>query len=331
MSSAGVPVEAGTPSALASRAGRTSRKRSAFISLGWTLRDYAKRVWDNSSEDNVLFLAGGIAFNILLAAVPFFLLLISGVTYLLPFLYRGQVDSSSAVSFFIDRLLPAHEESPTSPIHKLVTDILRTRTSFTIYGAIGFVWFSTRLFGSLRTVLADVFDIENERSIIQGKLFDIQLTIVATLLFVASTALNTYLTVATTRGVQFLGRLGLRHDVMGGLEYWTGRALAFVFIAWMFFSLYKYLPIRRVRWRSAWTAALFTSAMFEAARWIFSAYVRTFNPGSLYTGTLTAIVVIVVWTYYAALIFILGGEVGQVYELRRVRRLQREVFTDERS
>ena len=30
--------------------------------------------------------------------------------------------------------------------------------------------------------------------------------------------------------------------------------------------------------------------------------------------------VVVFWVYYAALIFILGGEVGQVYELRRVRR-----------
>ena len=330
MSSAGVPVDAGTPPPPIPRTTRTSdasRKRPAIISLGWTLRDYAKRVWDNSAEDNVLFLAGGIAFNILLAAVPFFLLLIAGVTYLLPVLYRGQVEPSGAVSFFIDRLLPAHEEAPTSPIHKLVTDILRTRTSFTIYGAIGFIWFSTRLFGSLRTVLAEVFDIEHERGIIQGKLFDIQLTIVATLLFVASTAINTYLSVATRSGVAFLGKLGLRRDVMGGLEYWTGRAIAFLFIAWMFFSLYKYLPVRRVRWRSAWIAALFTSGMFEAARWIFSAYVRTFNPGSLYTGTLTAIVVVVVWTYYAALIFILGGEVGQVYELRRMRRLQREVFT----
>src|SRR4051794_26552776 len=99
---------------------RSSHKRPAIISLGWTLRDYAKRVWDNSSEDNVLFLAGGIAFNILLAAVPFFLLLIAGVTYLLPVLYRGQVEPSYAVSFFIDRLLPAHEEAPDSPIHKLV-------------------------------------------------------------------------------------------------------------------------------------------------------------------------------------------------------------------
>lgn len=327
MSSAGVPVEAGTPSPRASRASERSRKRSVFVSFGWTFRDYAKRVWDNSSEDNVLFLAGGIAFNILLAAVPFFLLLIAGVTYLLPILYRGKVDSSLAVSFFIDRLLPAHQESPTSPIHKFVTDILRTRKSFTIYGAIGFIWFSTRLFGSLRTVLAEVFDIEHERGIIQGKLFDIELTIVATLLFVASTALNTYLSIVTRSGVQFLGRLGLQHSVMGGVEYWTGRALAFVFIAWMFFALYKYLPVRRVRWRSAWIAALFTSGLFEAARWIFSAYVRTFNPGSLYTGTLTAIVIIVFWTYYAALIFILGGEVGQVYELRRKRRLQREVFS----
>jgi membrane protein len=323
---AGAPAEA-TSARPTARSSTGSRGRPAIVSLGWTVRDYAKRVWDNSSEDNVLFLAGGIAFNILLAAVPFFLLLFAGVTYLLPILYRGQVDSSSAVAFFIDRLLPAHAEAADSPIHKFVTDILGARRSFTIYGAIGFIWFSTRLFGSLRTVLADVFDIESERGIIQGKIFDIEITIVATLLFVANTAVNTYVSVATTRGVALLSRLGIRGDVMGGVEYWIGRTLAFVFIALMFFALYKYLPVRRVRWRSAWIAALFTSAMFEAARWIFSAYVRTFNPGSLYTGTLTAIVVVVVWTYYAALIFILGGEVGQVYELRRMRRLQREVFT----
>src|SRR5919198_5542259 len=236
MSGAGVPAEARTPPPTTSRRRGSSRGRPAIVSFGWTMRDYAKRVWDNSGEDNVLFLAGGIAFNILLAAVPFFLLLITGVTYLLPVLYRGTVDSSSAVGFFIDRLLPAHLEDPNSPIHKLVTDILRTRTSFTIVGAIGFVWFSTRLFGSLRTVLAEVFDIENERGIIEGKLFDIKITVIATLLFVASTALNTYVSVATTRGVALLADLGLRRDVMGGLEYWTGRFVAFVFIALMFFA-----------------------------------------------------------------------------------------------
>ena len=40
------------------------------------------------------------------------------------------------------------------------------------------------------------------------------------------------------------------------------------------------------------------------------------------------IVVVVFWVYYAALIFILGGEVGQIFELRRTRKRQREVLSD---
>lgn len=302
-------------------------RRSLLVSLGWTLRDYVKRVWDNSGEDNVLFLAGGIAFNIILAAVPLILLLATGISYLLPHAYPGAAAPNVTVTEFIDRLLPSHAETPDNPLHKIIADLLRTRGSVGLYSAIGFIWFSTRLFGSLRTVLADVFDIEAERGIIEGKVFDIKITVVATLLFVASSAVSAYITLATSRGTAALVTLGLRRDVMGGLEYTIGRVLAFVFLALMFFALYKYLPIRRVRTRTAWIASLFTSFCFEAARAVFTIYVRTFNPGSLYTGTLTALIVVVVWFYYAALIFILGGEVGQVFELRRMRKLQREVFT----
>jgi membrane protein len=304
-------------------------KRPVLVALGWTLRDYIKRVWDNSGEDNVLFLAGGIAFNLILAAVPFVLLLAAGVTYLLPLVVRSvEVNSTQTVFDFIDRLMPAHDHGDNSSLDKLVADLLATRSSVTLYSAIGFVWFSTRLFGSLRTVLANVFDIESERGIIAGKIFDVQITVVATLLFVASVTVSTYVMLATRRGARALVMIGLRRDVMGGVEYWIGRGLAFGFIAMMFFALYKFLPVRRVRTRTAWVAAAFTSLAFEAARTAFSYYVTTFNPASLYTTTLAAIVIVIVWFYYAALIVSLGGEVGQVYELRRVRRLQREVFTD---
>jgi membrane protein len=177
-------------------------------------------------------------------------------------------------------------------------------------------------------VLASVFDIEAERGIIAGKIFDIKITVVSTVLFVANLVVSTYVMLATKNGAAVLVSVGLRKDVMGGVEYWIGRALAFSFVALMFFALYKYLPIRRVRAKTAWVAALFASISFELARTAFSYYTSTFNPASLYTGAIAGIIVVVVWVYYAALIFILGGEVGQVYELRRVRRLQREVFTD---
>jgi membrane protein len=285
-------------------------------------------VWDNSGEDNVLFLAGGIAFNLILAAVPFILLLATGVTLLLPYFVRNpSADSTSQVLAFIDRLMPAHSHGPSSPLDKLLIDIVRTRGSVSIYAAIGFVWFSTRLFGSLRTVLASVFDIESERGIIAGKIFDIKITVVSTLLFVANLFVSTYVMLGTHSGASVLVTLGLRQDVMGSVEYWIGRLLAFTFVALMFFALYKYLPVRRVRTKTAWVASAFTSIAFEVARTAFSYYTATFNPASLYTGTLAAIIVIVVWVYYASLIFILGGEVGQVFELRRMRKRQREVFS----
>jgi len=304
-------------------------KRSALRSFGWTLRDYAVRVWDNSGEDNVLFLAGGIAFNIILAAVPFVLLIVTVATYVLPLTEGIHLHSpTEVVAQFLDDLLPSHTEDPNSPIQVLLFQILNTRNAVGVYSAIGFVWFSTRLFGSLRTVLASVFDIEADRGIIQGKIFDVEITVVGTLLFVASMAVTTYISMATAGGGRVLVTLGLRRDVMGGVETLVGRVVAFALLALMFFALYRYLPVRRVRASTAWVAALFTSGMFEAARIIFAAYSAAFKPGSFYTGTLTAIVVIVVWFYYAALVFILGGEIGQVYELRRIRALQREVFTE---
>jgi membrane protein len=302
-----------------------TERRPWWVSIGWTSFDYLKRIWDNSSEDNVLFLAGGIAFNILLAAIPFFLLLIAGLTYLGPAITR--VDSSVAIHQFIDRLLPLQAAEGVTTAHRMADDIMKTRGSVTLYSALIFTWLSTRLFGSLRTALADVFDIENERSILQGKIFDIEITVVATVLFVASTIVSSYLALGTTRGLNVLLELGLRKDVMSGLEYWIGRGLAFVFITMMFFALYKYLPIRKVRTRTALLAAVFAGVLFEVAKLVFKVVIVSLNPESIYSGTIAAVIIIVVWVYYAALVFLIGGEVGQVYELRRTRRLQREVFT----
>ena len=303
---------------------RVSR-RPWFVSFGWTFRDYLKRVWDNSGEDNVLFLAGGIAFNILLAAVPFVLLLVWFLTYLLN---KSSANANEVVIHYIDRLLPAHAESATAPEHTLLTGMLNSHTKLPIWSSIGFIWFSTRLFGSLRTVLASVFDIENERSIIAGKIFDIEMTVLSTVLITANTLISTYVLLATNNSVQLLEDLGIRKDVMGQAKAWGSHFVASLILATMFFALYKFLPVRRVRTKTAWVAAGFTTVMFELAKFAFASYAANFKPASLYSGSVATIVLVVFWVYYAALIFILGGEVGQVYELRRTRKRQREAFLD---
>ncbi len=300
-------------------------QRSLVARVGWTLRDFTRRVWDNAGEDNIFFLAGGIAFNLLLAAVPFVLLLVAGFGYILN---HSSAVSVREVSAIVTRLLPPGVTAGDVPVQSFLEDVVSARGAVGLYSAILFVWFSTRLFGSLRSVLGEVFDVETDRGIVAGKIFDIQVTVLSTLLVVGYAALSAYLAFATSRGAALLTELGVRGDVMGGLEYTVGRVFAFLFIVAMFFALYKTLPNRRVRWQTALIAAAFTSSLFEVARNLFTSYVQSFDPASIYTGTLTALVVIVFWVYYASMLFVLGGEVAQVYELRRVRRMQREVFED---
>ena len=293
--------------------------RSFVHRLWWAVKDYARRLWDVAGEDNISFLAGGIAFNLLLAAVPFTLLLLSGLGYVLN---QSAEQSSSTVWAFIDNLMPPHAETGDVKLHKLLDGVIKARGSVGLFGAIAFIWFSTRLFGTLRSVLGEVFDIEQGLDFIKGKLFDIKITVVSTVLFVVYAVLSAYLKIATNRALGALGALSFRTR----LEYWFGNMLALTFIIGMFFALYKFLPSRKIRWQAALVGALFTSVLFEMAKQLFTTYIGSFNPGSLYAGTLAGIVIVVFWVYYAALIFILGGEVGQVYELRRTRRLQRETF-----
>ncbi len=266
-------------------------------------------------------MASGVAFNILLAAVPFVLLLVSGLGY---FLDLSPAASLSRVSILVDRLLPPESGHMGNVVMGLLNEAIRVRGRVGIASAITFVWFSTRLFGSLRSVLAQVFDLDHDRGILDGKIFDIKVTVVATLIIIVYTALNAFMVVATTRGVEILADVGVRSAAMGRLEYWTARGFEFFFLTAMFFSLYKFLPKRLIRGRTALLAGMFAAVLLELAKIVFAIYLRHFNPGSLYTGTLAVIVIAIVWIYYAATIFVLGGEVGQVYELRRVRRLQWE-------
>jgi len=276
--------------------------------------DVVRRVWRQSAEDNVPFLAGGLAFNILLALVPFVLLLIGGLSFLLG---REAGEAASSVTALLERLLPQGDDSGRALLAGVLGDVVGTRGAVTIYSALGFAWFSTRLFGSLRSVLALIFD-GSDRGIVAGKLFGLLATAIATAAVAMYVAVSAYLDLATTRGVALLRAAGLRADAMGGLGYLVGRLFAVGLVVALFYALYRGLPRRRPPRPVALVGAVTAALLFEMARHLFGVVVRHLDPGSLYTGTIAAVVAVVFWTYYGALLFLIGGEVAQAWELRRV-------------
>lgn len=278
------------------------------------VKSFSGQVWKSLGDDDVMFLASGVSFNLLLAAVPFVLLLAS-----VSILFLGSTpDSAADVALgFLDRLLPTNNWSDAESVRDTVRDIARVSGSVTLYSSIGFLWFSTRVFSSMRSVFQKTFDVPNERGILHGKLFDIACSLIAAVGITAYGSLSAYLLGATTRGAHVLTELGVRESVMGPIEYAFGRVVAFALVVLLCFTAYRLVPNRPIPSRTAWVGSITTSLLFELARIGFGRYVQTFSPSSLYTGAIATLVVVTLWTYYASLIFIIGAEVAQVVELRR--------------
>lgn len=256
-----------------------------------------------------------MAFNVLLAGIPFILLMVAGLGVILD---QSPETASRVVQETLRNLLPARLVAEGSILDPVLNDVVRTRTAVGIWGALAFLWFSSRLFTTLRAVLAFVFMHGRDRGYFHGKLVDFNLIFVSVLLMTAWVSINAVLVVTTGRLGSRLEQTGVLTDVTSQLAAGLLRLLALVVIAAVFLALYRWLPRRRTPWRPAIVGAATAVGLFELARWLFTEFMLRYPPSSVYTGTLGAIFIVIFWTYYAALIFVLGAEVAHVLEMRFV-------------
>src|SRR6202008_360152 len=149
----------------------TSALRRALRGAG----QFIVRLYEKAGQDDIFFLAGGIAYNILFAAVPFLLMLIG----VFGFVLQAVVDDpgQAAVDYVFSILPPSQRIKESTGA--LVNDLVAGRTGVGPLGLTPFIWGSPRLFGTLRTALKDIFDLPDERGILEGKIFDLQMVIVA--------------------------------------------------------------------------------------------------------------------------------------------------------
>jgi membrane protein len=90
-----------------------------------------------------------------------------------------------------------------------------------------------------------------------------------------------------------------------------------------FALLYHYLPDRRVHWRQAFLGGAITTGLFVLGRWGIGLYLASAAPGSAY-GSMGAMVLLLVWIYYAAVVFFGGAMVTALIDERaRARRIAR--------
>jgi len=95
----------------------------------------------------------------------------------------------------------------------------------------------------------------------------------------------------------------------------SSQLISFLIITILFALLYKALPDTHIDWSDVWIGAVVTSVLFTLGNWGIGLYLGSNNVGSAY-GAAGSLIVLLVWIYYSAQVFLLGGEFTQVYAHR---------------
>ena len=102
------------------------------------------------------------------------------------------------------------------------------------------------------------------------------------------------------------------------LAHWDGwitllnLGSTFALVTLMFAMIYKVMPRVRIEWSDVWVGAIFTACLFTVGRLGLGLYLGL-GSVSLAFGAAGSLVVVLVWVYYSAQIFLLGAEFTWVY------------------
>jgi membrane protein len=248
------------------------------------------------NDDNGFFLSSGITFNVLINLIPFVMLLMALFG---AYLYN-EPEVLNHIRFYIRSVAPALDILIT----KNLTTVIRNSQLVGILGFVCLLWFSTCVFGSLRIALNIVFRIEKSGGMLRGIGIDLLMIYLAGILLLVSVMLSAVVTLL--QGYQ--GQLPV--TVQWILQY----LLPFFLSVGVFFLIYKIIPNQEVYSQSACLAALFAGLLWELAKHLFGWYVVHLAEYSNIYGSLSTLVIFVLWIYYSSTILIVGGEFAYFLE-----------------
>lgn len=276
-----------------------------------------RRLYEAANEDNIPFLASGLSFGLLLTAIPFIILVLAVIGYLVQHqITHHQYGVHELISRFVPTGPDGRAEGAFEGIERELGDVVQRRGRLTFVGVPLFLWFSTRFFDGLRVALNEVFDTDENRHWYAVKLLDVVMVSVAGAFLIANGLLSAY-------QVQF--EPYLRHSfLLNWVWSLSVELVAFALGIMVFYAIFKWLPSRRINWRTALVAATFCSLGFEVAKRLYALYFTKFVTFDRLSSdaNVAALFLFFLWIYYSAFLFLLGAEVAETFDLIRMRRAQ---------
>jgi membrane protein len=98
--------------------------------------------------------------------------------------------------------------------------------------------------------------------------------------------------------------------------------VSFAMTVALFAMIYKYVPRESIAWRDVWIGAAVTAFLFTVGKLLIGIYLGRSSFNSAY-GAAGSLIVLLLWIYYSAQIFLLGAEFTRVFAYEHGSRAAR--------
>lgn len=283
--------------------------KSKFISAYNIVGRIIKRL----DDDKVSVYAAQTSFFMIISIVPLIMLLVTLLQYILP------VDRDTLNDFIINILPPENE------IFKYIDNVLdevfgRTETSIISISAITLLWSASRGFRSIARGIRNIYGNDEEIGFIKNSLFSLVYTLIFIVILSLSVAFiffgSTLHNYIDRKNTVLLNILNTLLDSQG--------LIFFIMLILVFALAYKGMARHEMKFIYQMIGAGFSAAGWLIFSSLYTVYIDNFSNYSYIYGSLTAIILMMLWLYMCITILFIGAEINVwIYEkIKRSTRYQ---------
>ncbi len=261
------------------------------------LYEFFKSFFSTLSNDNVTVYSAYAAFYMVISFVPLLIMFL---------MITGRFVNISPADFteFAGHSLP---KGVIDIISTMIEEIL-TSTSVSLISipAITLLWTASRSVVAIAKGMDSVYKIKEKRSFIKLNLYGLFYTLTFFVAILFSLIIMVFGNlIANTVGMFFPFAVNIIEKLLSARA-----AVSIVVLTLFFMCIYKFVPGRKLKFLSQFPGAVFSASGWMIFSLIFSIYVDNFSDKSYVYGSLTALIIFMLWIYFCMIIMFLGGEIN---------------------
>ena len=269
--------------------------------VSWNL---LKATFSDFLEDKAMQLAAALAFYTIFSLGPVLIIVIS---------IAGAIwGEEAARGELVEQFRGIAGDAGAQQIEQLIENAGQSDKGV-VASIVGFVTLligATGVFGQLKESLNTIWEVQPKPGRGLINLLTTRLLSFGMVLAIA------FLLMATLVGSAVISAFGKYTGqylpVPEGVLYAIDLVFSVGIITVLFAAIFKWLPDVQSGWRVVWMGAFVTAVLFAAGKFALGLYLGRSTVASVY-GAAGSLIVILLWVYYSAIIFLFGAEFTQVY------------------